>query len=124
MPPNRCVQRAAALLLAILAPLTALGCASGSEQALPLSLAELVSDVDGYDEQRVRVSGRVVVDGVDDPSVQRYFVLEDAAGNRVELVPAERVADHVDARVEVEGRFRFSTERGRRIEVEAVRADD
>lgn len=91
------------------------GCAGGPDDPSSVTLAELVAEQDRYDGQLVETEGTVRT--YDRP---RHYWIEDEAVNRVELVPAEAAADHVGARVRVEGRFTFRDDEGRRITVEQL----
>lgn len=102
---RRNVMLAAGLLL----------CAGCTETAVSVPLEILVSQQTSFDGRRVRTSGTVR----EFPSPHHVWI-EDAALNRVELRPAERLAERVGQRVEVVGRFSFAPDVGRRIELESV----
>lgn len=88
--------------------------ACGPSQPEAVSLAKLVADQESYVGRDVRTEG--VVRRFTDPSGP-YFVLEDAEHNRVELLPASRVAAYQGRRIEVDGVFGIEQTRGRFIEV-------
>lgn len=108
--------RATGAALALLLALALAACAPTPET----SLAELVADAETYDGHEVVVTGVVVAFGEEDGASRDHVVLEDAESNRVLLEPAEAVAPHEGASVEVRGEFSFSPERGRRIRVADV----
>ena len=98
-------------------------CAAGEPQAVGLD--ELAFDAEGYDGEVVETVGVVrEFTEAEDDAARDHFVIEDADHNRVELVPHEDVAPHVDAEVRVVGAFTFDVERGRRIEVDEIEATD
>ena len=82
-----------------------------------VTLAELVADEGEYAGDQVRIRGTIV--GFENPE---HYVIEDAHSNRVEIVPLERIAEYVGRAVEVTGRFSFSENRGRVLELEEVTA--
>lgn len=97
-----------ALLLAALAA----GCGQGGAQ---VTLAELA------DEQKFRDGDAVIVEGrVDMAEEPRHYWLGDDDFHRVGLRPDDAVTDHVGDTVTVRGRFSYSPEEGRWIEVESV----
>ena len=88
------------------------GCA---ESAPPETLEVLVAQQASFDGQRVRTAG--TVREFDSP---HHVWIEDAGLNRVELRPAEWLAERVGQQVEVVGRFTFASDVGRRIQLESV----
>lgn len=91
-------------------------CAGCAETPRPVTLEVLVSQQSSFDGKRVRTSG--TLREFDAP---HHVWIEDAGLNRVELIPAERVAGRVGQRLEVVGRFSYAADVGRRIELESVR---
>lgn len=89
--------------------------ACGSGGIRDVALAELVADESEYAGDTVRLKGTVV--GFENPE---HYVIEDANSNRVEIVPIERIAEYVGMDVEVTGRFSFSEDRGRVLDLDAV----
>jgi hypothetical protein len=100
--------------LATVVTVSLLAPACGPSQLEAVSLARLVADQESYVGRDVRTEG--VVRRFTDQSGP-YFVLEDAEHNRVELVPAPRVAAYQGRRIDVDGVFGFKPTRGRFIEV-------
>lgn len=80
-----------------------------------MTLSELVEEHDRYEGEVVVAEG--VVHTYDQP---RHYWIEDAQVNRVEVVPAERIEDHVGDTVRVTGRFTFRDDEGRRISVDEL----
>ncbi|MCC5871951.1 MAG: hypothetical protein JJU22_06105 [Gammaproteobacteria bacterium] len=80
-----------------------------------VALEVLVSQQADFDGRLVRTTG--TVREFDPP---HHVWIEDAALNRVELEPIDRVESHVGETVTVTGRFSFVPDRGRRIRIEAV----
>lgn len=96
-------------------------CSGGSIREVPL--AQLAAEQDAYDGQAVRTLG-TVVSVVDQPGDEPYFVLQDAAGNRVRLLPDGAVRGHEGDVVTVTGTFAFRPDAGRELLVDEIRADD
>ena len=82
------------------------------------TLARLATDQDVMSGRRVVVVGTVVAFDDSDGGVD--LILEDAAQNRVLLVPADVAKGFVGSRVEVTGMFEFDAARGRLLWVEAI----
>lgn len=93
-------------------------CVTGGEVA-EVTLGELTTNQDRYDGQLVRTDG--IVRTFDVPP---HFWIEDADLNRVELQPPASVEAHLGERIQVEGRFTFRDDEGRRIAVEDVEVLD
>lgn len=89
------------------------GCSGAEPTAVPLDV--LVAQEESFHRQRVRTSGTVR-----EFEPPHHVWIEDAALNRVQLEPAERLAGKVGQEVSVSGRFHHAGDRGRRIEVETV----
>jgi hypothetical protein len=107
----------AALVVALAA------CGGGEPRAV--SLAELALAAEDYDGEVVETVGVVrAFTEAEDDAVQDHFAVEDADHNRVELVPHAAVEPHVDDEVRVVGTFAFSTETGRRLEVDEIEPTD
>lgn len=113
MPGSRCLHVCIlALGLALMA-----GCEREPPAPVAVELELLVAQQQNFRGQLVQTSG--TVRGFDDP---RHFWIEDDALNRVELVPADFVAEFVDREVVVIGRFTVPDgEQGRRIDVRTIR---
>lgn len=107
------LQRVVWLLIAT-AVATGCGVLPDGEPAT-VTLAELVAEQEELDGDVVVAEG--IVRTYDDP---RHYWIEDADLNRVEIVPEAAIASHVGARVQVEGRFTFREDEGRRISVDRV----
>jgi hypothetical protein len=108
-------MRPAMLLLAAVLAATVAACPPRDAEPVAVPLSQLVADQDAFDGRLVRTVG--VVRSHDEPL---HYWVEDDRPNRVELVPHEQVADLVGQEVEVTGRFTFSADRGRVIEVETI----
>lgn len=104
---------ALALGVALLAP----GC--GDQPPNAVSLATLVAEADGFDGRLVLTTG-VVREFDETEALEPHFVIEDAAQNRVQLMPNAAAQPYVDAEVAVVGVFTFDEETGRRIEVDGI----
>lgn len=100
--------RAAALVLAVLLS----GC---SNEAQDLTLAQLVGQQRAYDGRMVRTTG--VLHGYANPP---HYWIADVQDHRVELVTKEDLAPRLGRTLSVRGRFRYSANDGRRIEVETI----
>lgn len=88
------------------------GCA---ESAIPVTLDVLVSEQASFDGKRVRTAGTVR-----EFAPPHHVWIEDAALNRVELLPADRLQGYVGQQVEVVGRFSYAADVGRRIQLEGL----
>lgn len=84
-----------------------------------VTLGQLVADEAEYDGDRVRLRGTVV--GFENPE---HYVVEDERSNRVQVTPIEDIGAFEGTVVEVTGRFTFSEDRGRQLQLEEVRAAD
>ncbi len=93
------------------------GCVGGG--VADVTLAQLAADQDFHAGRSVRTQGLVQAFG-DPPHVW----IEDGVPNRVEIIPAEAVADLVGQQVRVEGRFTYAEDEGRRITVDTVEVVD
>ncbi len=113
---RRRARGAPAALVALLVALVLAGC--GGPQTVPL--AELVADAEGYDGQQVITSGHVLEFDADDGALERHFVLQDSAANRVLLLPLEAAEEHGGALVEVLGQFEADEVQGRMLHVEEI----
>jgi len=76
-----------------------------------VTLSFLVEHQERYDGTRVKTRGRIRA--FNDPRGARYFVLEDADHNRVEIDPALVASRYVGSVVEVTGCFTASASMGR-----------
>lgn len=98
-----------------LAPLLlAAGC-GGEEGLREVPLPVLAGNPEAHDGARVATRG--VVRHFEAPL---HYWIEDEDFHRVELFPHEMAAPHLGEEVRVEGRFRFSTGEGRRLELERI----
>jgi hypothetical protein len=86
-----------------------------------VTLEELAFDTATHEGNEVVTVGTVVEFTEDDGAIERHIVIEDAAHNRVELLPLEAGEPFIGAEVEVTGRFDFAPGRGRAIEVSEIR---
>ncbi|HKY76235.1 MAG TPA: hypothetical protein VJS45_08855 [Acidimicrobiia bacterium] len=84
-----------------------------------VSVAELTASQEAHDGRYVRTEGVVRRFGPEDGALRLHYVVEDDVANRVKLVGADP-APLVGRAVEVVGRFRFTEELGRFIEVERL----
>lgn len=103
-----------AALAGLVVAAIAAGCGS---PARSVSLASLVADQQTYQGQVVTTEGVVQRFG---PTTKPYFVIADAADNRVEVTPASSIARYAGRRVRVTGRFDFVAGTGRVIEAQRV----
>lgn len=85
------------------------GCGA-QDSAHQVPLAMLVSSSADYDDRQVITRG--LVRRFEDPL---HYWIEDDAFNRVEIFPQESIAPYLGEAVLVEGLFRFSTTKGRRL---------
>ena len=85
-----------------------------------ISLAELASEQERFIGHSVRTSG--TVREFVDPDGSRYYVLEDSAANRVQLLPAGSVARYEGLTVTVVGVFDVRPALGRVLEVQSVQS--
>lgn len=92
-------------------------CSGGTPVEVPL--AHLVAEQETYDGQALTTEGTVVAVR-DFATADDYFVLQDAAENRVRLVPDEAAAPHDGDTVAVTGSFRFDEQSGRHLTVEQI----
>jgi hypothetical protein len=90
------------------------GC-TREQPVVALELEMLAAQQANFQGRRVRTHGTLRMH-----AEPRHYWIEDAALNRVGLVPAEAVQEYLGSVIEVTGRFGFAPEHGRRIEVEAV----
>lgn len=93
--------------------------ACGSGGIRDVTLGQLVADEREYSGDQVRLRGTVV--RFENPE---HYVVEDERSNRVEVRPLEDIAPFDGMLVEVTGRFTFSEDRGRLLELEEVEAVD
>lgn len=116
---NRNVRRQwwAAALAAILLP-TLAACGNGDDgDPEAVTLGQIVADQASYDGDLLRIEGVVV--GFENPE---HYVVEDEQQNRVQLLPTGEAAAFEGEQIVVVGRFAFSEEEGRRIEIEEIEA--
>lgn len=85
-----------------------------------ISLADLTTEQERFIGDTVRTSG--VVREFLDPDGSRYYVLEDGAHNRVQLLPATTVARYDRLTVTVIGVFDVRPALGRVLEVQSIDA--
>lgn len=81
-------------------------------------LAELASEQERFIGDSVRTSG--TVRSFVDHDGSRYYVLEDSADNRVQLLPPTAVARYEGRNVTVVGGFGVRPREGRVLEVETI----
>lgn len=101
------------LLISLVMLLAVLGSGCAEPTATSATLAAIVASPDGYDGQRVQVTG--VLRSFPQPL---HYWIEDPQLNRVEVLFDEDLARWLGQNVRVRGRFSFDTEAGRRIRVE------
>lgn len=104
------VARAAAVI-AVAAPLLA-ACGPASH-----TLADLAAHQESYDGKVISTTGTV---RAFHDATGTYYVIEDAAANRVLVKPASLFADRVGQTITVTGRFNLTTTEGRVLTVTAV----
>jgi hypothetical protein len=83
-----------------------------------ISLAEPTSEQERFVGDSVRTSG--TVRSFVDPDGSRYYVLEDSADNRIQLLPPTAVARYDGRRVTVIGGFGVRPRLGRVVEVHTI----
>lgn len=110
------VARKSLLMMAVLL-LSGLLVDCRSRSAATVSLAQLAAKQDAYAGRLVDTIG-TVRSFLDASS--RYYVIEDAHQNRVELLPGRLVSRYVGRRVEVTGKFEFDERSGRFIAIEEI----
>ncbi len=98
------------LLAAVICAIT--GC--GGEPT-EVTLVQLSRQQVDYDGRRVSAQGVLRTH-----ALPRHYWIEDDAFNRVELEPADGLLELVGARIQVQGKFRYTPDRGRRIVVEQL----
>jgi hypothetical protein len=106
-------------VIALLASCLLLAGCGGDPAAV--TLEQLVEDTAGFDGEDVVVAGTVVEFDESTGAIERHLVLEDAADNRVRLLPIDVAEPFIGADAEVSGRFVFDPDRGRTIQVESIR---
>jgi len=99
-------------MLLIVATSMLAACSGGHDEPVDLQLRDLVRFAQRYDGDLVTTTG--VVHTFPNP---RHYWIEDQDVNRVEIEPQSAVADHVNQRVRVVGRFHYDRGQGRRLEV-------
>lgn len=87
-----------------------------------VAIADLARDPESYQGREVTVRGTVVAFDAADGATRRHIAVEDAARNRVELLPISAAEPHVGRAVEVTGTFTFDPARGRAIEITTIEA--
>jgi len=100
------------MLCAIGVLLAAVACGDGDRRT---SLAALTEQQQARDGEIVIVEGKV--DRAEEPL--HYWITDDEA-HHVGLRPVEAVEEHVGERVTVRGRFTYSRDEGRWIEVDTI----
>ena len=113
MPTLKSSLRAALSAVASLA--TALLFAACGGASGQVTLARLAENQDSYLGKRVSTSGTVEAQTNADGS--RYYVLTDAEGDLVALLPDRLARRYDDRRVSVDGRFGFDPKAGRLIRI-------
>lgn len=103
------------IVVLLLAAVVLAACGLVRDEPVEVSLAELVAAQEDHDGRMVATEG--VVRSHDDPL---HYWIEDDDPNRVELVPHEEVEPNLGEHVRVVGRFTFSLDGGRLIEVEEI----
>ena len=111
--PNAPARLLIPVVVACLLALAACGRESGAPEEL--SLAEIASRQQAYEDRDVRVRG--TVHGFHDP---RHYWLEDGHRNRVGLVPEDLIAPHLGREVTIVGRYTYARDRGRRISIATI----
>ncbi|HZD75048.1 MAG TPA: hypothetical protein VE776_14375 [Actinomycetota bacterium] len=114
---GRDLGRPMAAVAVVLAAAVLAACAG--RRPASVSLARLAADQEAYRGEQVKTQG--VVRRFTD-TAGSYFVIEDAEHDRVEVLPASRMARYQGRRVELTGRFGVGQTTGRFIQVERVSA--
>lgn len=94
-------------------------CSPQTSTPIEVSLAELTAQPNTYSGRSVRTRG--IVRSFPQP---RHYWLEGALTQRVGLLPAERIAPHLDRQVSVSGQFSYSPARGRYLQIEHIEPFD
>lgn len=103
--------------VAVLLVSAVLAAACAARQPASVSLASLAAHQEDYKGEEVTTRG--VVRRFTDPA-GTYLVIEDAEHDRIEVLPASRMARYEGRRVEVTGRFAVDQTTGRLMRVERV----
>lgn len=107
----------AATIATFLLPALA-ACGNGDDgEPEPVTLGQIVADQASYDGDLLRIEGVVV--GFENPE---HYVVEDEQQNRVQLMPTDEAAAFEGEQIVVVGRFAFSEDEGRRIEIDEIEA--
>lgn len=93
--------------------------ACGGPATADVPLARIAAEQDVYDGQVLSTSG-TVVPIADVPGRDPYFVLEDADGNRVRLLPDDAARPYEGESVAVTGTFDFRPDAGRQLRVDTI----
>ncbi|WP_245791891.1 hypothetical protein [Modicisalibacter ilicicola] len=93
--------------------------ACADDKPADVSLSVLATRQAAYSGKQVDTRG--VVRTFETP---RHYWIEDDDLNRVEVLPAERIAPYLGERVRVGGRFHYAPSEGRRLEVERIEVID
>ena len=107
------------IAVSVVASIVLAACSGGGPVEVPL--AQLVAEQEAYDGQTVVTEGTVAAVR-DSSAADAYFVLQDAADNRVRLLPDEAAAPHEGDSVAVTGAFRFREQSGRDLTVDRINA--
>jgi hypothetical protein len=97
-------------------------CASTNQSPVTVSLAQLATNQESYNGQKVETRG--IVRQFANPDGAVYYVIEDSQPNRVELKPADAASGYVGQQVAVTGTFHLDNQVGRWITAERVSALD
>ena len=89
------------------------------EKPADVSLSVLATRQAAYSGKQIDTRG--VVRTFETP---RHYWIEDDDLNRVEVLPAERIAPYLGERVRIGGRFHYAPSEGRRLEVERIEVID
>ena len=94
----------------------------GDERKAPVAatVAQLVTNQDGYDGRRVETAGIVRRFGAAEGATRLHYVVEDQQANRVAIVPNDVAKRYEGQEVTVVGSFRFTEQEGRSIEIERI----
>ena len=115
------VNQAALPLLFGLSLASLLGSCSDKPKALVVAtVAELVTNQEGYDGRRVETTGIVRRFGAAEGATRLHYVVEDQQTNRVAILPNDVAERYTGQEVTVVGSFRFTEQEGRSIEIERI----
>ncbi len=117
MPSPACTLRPLRRVPALMMLALAL---AGCGGVTAVTLEDLAFDTEAHEGEEVRTVGRVVEFSQADGALERHLVIEDAAQNRVRLLPIDDAEPFIGAFVEVTGTFVFDPTRGRTLQLTEI----